>query len=115
MAEHAISKVASVEVERSLGKGSVEKQFTLSSGVWYATQRLHKEGLLDSKDLDFSPFYDGVSIKKVVPVILVKSELFHSLLLYIHFVELPHAGVEATLARMRQKFFPVGHARRAIT
>jgi hypothetical protein len=115
MAEHAISKVASAEVERSLGKGSVEKQFTLSSGVWYATQRLHKEGLLDSKDLDFSPFYDGVSIRKVVPVILVKSELFHSLLLYIHFVELPHAGVEATLARMRQKFFPVGHARRAIT
>jgi hypothetical protein len=33
MAEHAISKVASMEVERSLGKGSVEKQFTLSSSV----------------------------------------------------------------------------------
>jgi hypothetical protein len=90
-------------------------QFSHDNGVWYASQRLHKEGLLQSNDLDFSCFYDIGLIKKILPVILVKSDLVHSLLLYVHFIELPHAGVEATLARIRQRFFPVGHARRAVS
>ena len=49
-------------------------------------------------DLDFQAFYDGVSIKKVLPVMLVDTKLFRALALYIHFREFPHQGVEATLA-----------------
>jgi hypothetical protein len=93
----------------------MEKQFVQQDGIWYATQRLQKEGSPDVHDLDFQFFYDAVSIRKLLPVLMVKSDLFHALLLYIHFVELPHAGVEVTLARLKQRFYPVGHARRAIS
>ena len=65
-------------------------------------------------DLDFQAFYDGVSIKKVLPVMLVDTKLFRALALYIHFREFPHQGVEATLARLKQTFYPLGYARRLI-
>jgi Pao retrotransposon peptidase len=115
LADAIISRTASSEVSRSIGPRQMEKQFTREGDVWYASQRLEKEGAITTRDLDFTCFYDSISIKKVLPVILVKSDLFHSLLLHIHFVELPHAGVEVTLARVKQRFYPVGHARRAIT
>jgi hypothetical protein len=53
--------------------------------------------------------------KKVLLVILVKSALFHVFLLDVYFSILPHAGVEVTLAWIKQHFFHVGHARRAIS
>jgi hypothetical protein len=49
-------------------------------------------------DLDFNAFYNGLSIKKVLPVIPVSSKLFRAYVLHIHFREFPHQGVEATLA-----------------
>ena len=101
---------------RAAPKGkNLLRNCTKKDGIWYATQRLSKEGLLDTADLDFHPFYDEVSIKKVLPVILVQSPLFHAFTLFTHFVELPHAGVEATLARIKQTFFPIGNARRALS
>jgi hypothetical protein len=114
-ADAAVFRTASSEVAKALGPRVMEKQFTLNAGIWYASQRLQKEGGLEVQDLDFKCFYDSVSIKKVVPLVLVKSEIFHALMLHVHFVELPHAGVEVTLARIKQRMYPVGHARRAIT
>ena len=110
-----VTLTASTQAEKSFGKSRLQKQCSLQGGIWYATQRLGKEGLLDTADLDFEAFFDGVSIKKVLPVIPVESKLFQSLVLHIHFKEFPHQGVEATLARLRQTFYPLGDARRMIT
>jgi hypothetical protein len=115
LADMIIQRTASAQATHSVGPRTMSKQFTKEGHVWYASQRLQKEGALETHDLDFSCFYDCASIKKVLPVILVKSPLFHSLLLHVHFKELPHAGVEVTLARMKQRFYPIGHARRAIS
>jgi hypothetical protein len=79
-----------------------------------STHRLEKEGTLETSDLDFKPFFDEQHIRKLLPVMLVDSPLFHSLLNYVHFRELPHAGVEATHALIRRSFYPVGNARGAI-
>jgi hypothetical protein len=115
LALQTITLAASAEAERMLGKTKMSQLYTCQDGIWVSTQRLEKEGLLEKVDLDFTPFYDGVSIKKVIPVILVRSQLFHALLLHLHYRELPHAGVEATLARMKQSYYPVGgDARKAI-
>ena len=109
-----VTLVASAQAQAALGKPKLRKECTIRGGVWYASQRLGKEGLLDVADLDFQAFYDGVSIKKVLPVMLVDTKLFRALALYIHFREFPHQGVEATLARLKQTFYPLGYARRLI-
>jgi hypothetical protein len=110
-----VTLTASAQAEQALGKLKLQKQCSLHEGVWYSSQRLEKEGLLEMADLDFNAFYDGVSIKKVLPVIPVSSKLFRAYVLHIHFREFPHQGVEATLARIKQTFCPVGDARRLIT
>ena len=109
-----VTLVASAQAQEALGKTKLRRQCTLRGGVWYASQRLGKEGLLDVADLDFRAFYDAASIKKVLPVMLVDSKLFRALALHIHFREFPHQGVEATLARIKQTFYPLGYARRLI-
>jgi len=110
-----VTLVASAQAQNAMGREKIRKQCTLRDGVWYSSQRLEKEGLLDVADLDFQAFFDGVSIKKVLPVMLVESKLFRSFVLHIHFREFPHQGVEATLHRVKQTFFPIGDARRLIT
>jgi hypothetical protein len=109
-----VTLLASAQAQRAMGKQKLRRQCTQRGGVWYASQRLGKEGLLDMADLDFDAFYDGVSIKKVLPVMHVDTKLFRALVLHIHFKEFPHQGVEATLARLKQTFYPLGDARRLI-
>ena len=106
---------ASAQAEKALGKPKLQKTCSLKGGVWYSTQRLETEGILETSDLDFQAFFDDVSIKKVLPVVLLSSKLFRSYVLHIHFKEFPHQGVEATLARLRQTFYPLGDAPRLIT
>ena len=110
-----IARIASRQAELAVGPKHLLKTCVKRDRVWYATQRLGKEGLVETADLDFEPFYDSVTIKKVLPVMLVQSPLFRSLTLHTHFVDLPHAGVEATLARIKLTFFPIGDARRVIS
>jgi len=109
-----VSLTASAQAERAIGQLKLQKTCTLQGGIWYSSRRLQKEGLLETRDLDFNAFFDAVSIKKVLPVVPVSSELFRSFVLHIHFQELPHQGVEATLARVKQTFYPLGDARRFI-
>jgi hypothetical protein len=109
-----INRAASKQVESALGKCKMEKHYNRKGQVWYANTRLEKEGPVETQDLDVTPFFDGWSIKKVLPVVLVGSEIFQSLLMHIHFKELPHHGVETTYRRMRESFMPVGRARAAI-
>ena len=109
-----VTLVASAQAQNALGREKLRKLCTLRGGVWYSSQRLGKEGLLDVADLDFQPFFDGISIKKVLPVMHIETKLFRALVLHIHFREFPHQGVEATLARLKQTFYPIGDARRVI-
>jgi len=51
-------------------------------------------------DLDFSLFFDSVSIRKVTPVIYARSRLFYALAIHTHIQEMAHAGVEAVLNRI---------------
>ena len=73
---HYVTLVASAQAQAALGKPKLRKECTIRGGIWYASQRLGKEGLLDVADLDFQAFYDGVSIKKVLPVMLVDTKLW---------------------------------------
>ena len=111
---HTVMIAASAQAEYSMGNSKLSKKCSQKDGVWYSSQRLEKEGLLTTADLDFTAFYDGGIIKKVLPVMLVNSVFFQSLVLNTHFEALPHQGVEATLARIRQMFAPIGDARRII-
>ena len=80
-----VTLVASAQAQAALGKPKLRKECTMRGRVWYASQRLGKEDLLDVADLDFQAFYDGVSIKKVLPIMLVDTKLFRALALHIHF------------------------------
>jgi len=111
LALHTIELVASEEAEGALGATKIARTCVKENGVWVATRRLEKEGLLQVEDLDFSPFFDSVSIKKVAPVIYARSRLFYALAIYTHFREMAHAGVEAVLNRISQQFYPLGDAR----
>ena len=89
-------------------------RFHMMDNVWYSKSRLEKEGAIETQDLDCSPFFDNQHLKKLLPVVLVKSETFYSFMAFIHFEDLPHRGVETTLRRIRERFYPVGNARAAI-
>jgi hypothetical protein len=97
----SVIRAASVQAEALLGKTKLLKKCTLQDDIWYSSQRLEREGLLETADLDFSAFYDGGSIKKMLPVVLSSSSFFQALVLYTHFEEFPHQGVESTLARIK--------------
>jgi hypothetical protein len=59
----ASQQAASIETKRRL---DLEYQFV--NGIWYSTQRLEKEGEPELRDLDGVPFFDKVSIKKLLPI-----------------------------------------------
>ncbi len=113
-ATRSLVVVASLEVGARTSLSKLGQIATLHDGVWITSRRLGKEGPTEWVDLDFSPFFDSASIQRLLPVVDVTSPIFHSLLLDIHYRELPHAGVESTLARIMQTFYPIGYARRAI-
>ena len=77
--------------------------------------RLEREGLLDTADLDFNAFFDSEAIRKSTPAMSTSSPLFYALVVHVHYREMNHSGVEATLARIRQSFHPMGQPRRIIT
>jgi hypothetical protein len=118
---HAVTKLvqraASREAEANFGRDKLNRACTLKDGVWYSTTRLDKEGMPEIRDMDTEVFFDGQSIKKVLPVVLVESPIFAALLQHVHEVVTAHAGVEATLRRIRESFAPVGgrNVRAAIT
>ena len=102
------------QAELLLGPRYLEKSFHLKNGIWFSHARLSKEGVVDAVDLDFTPFFDAPHIKKVLPIVIVESELFHSLVFYMHHKVVPHAGVETTLHHIQHQFHPVGRARHFI-
>ena len=109
-----INQIASEEVTHSVKHQKLNQKFTLIDGVWHSRARLFKEGAIEAQDLDCLPFFDQQHLKKFIPVVAVHSDLFHAYLAYVHLVELQHMGVENTLRRIQERFYPVGNARAAI-
>ena len=109
-----IDQAASAQAERSLPRKELTQKFDKVEGVWLSRSRLEKEGMVESRDIDCSPFFDAPTIKRLLPVVLVQSEAFHAYLSHVHLVELPHKGVEVTYRRIRERFHPIGNARQVI-
>jgi hypothetical protein len=103
-----IERSASREAELNIGKPKLSKEHTLRGEVWYSHTRLQKEGLPEVKDIDCRVFFDATSIRNVLPVMMIESPLFRSLLKHTHDKEMAHPGVEPTLKRIRESFAPVG-------
>jgi hypothetical protein len=103
-----IEESASQEAELNLGKAKLGKDFVACKGTWYSTTRLDKEGLPEVRDIDTKVFFDRVSIRKTLPIVMVESPLFRSYLRYVHDREMVHPGVEPTLKRIRETFAPMG-------
>jgi hypothetical protein len=92
----------------NLGKSKLDRDFTLKDGIWYSQTRLQKEGTPDVRDFDASVFFDALSIRKILPIMMIESPLFKAFLRYIHDHEMMHPGVEPTLKRIRESFAPMG-------
>jgi len=110
-----IDQAASKEAEREITDRGMDRQFVSKDKVWYSYSRLEKEDAPDQTDLDCSPFIDSPNIKRLLPIVLTSSAIFHSFLAFIHLVDLPHRGVEVTFKRLRERFHPIGNARQLIT
>jgi len=109
-----IDRAASSELEEVVSSHKLSQKFVQINEVWYSKARLFKEGAIEVQDLDCLPFFDQQHLKKFTPVVPVHSELFQAYLAYIHLQEMPHMGVENTLRRIQERFYPVGRARAAI-
>ncbi len=103
-----IERSASHEAELNLGKAKLSKEYLLQNGTWYSQVRLDKEGRPDVRDMDAKVFFDALSIRKMLPIVLVESPLFKSFMRYVHDKEMLHPGVEPTLKRIRETFAPMG-------
>ena len=113
--DRTIDWAASRQTEVMVTKEKLATKYHLKDDIWLSKSRLEKEDPVDSEDLDCSPFFDALHIKKLLPVVYVSLDLFRSYLAHIHNRELPHMGVEATFRRIRERFFPIGNARKAIS
>ena len=112
--ELVIARATSDQVEKAFGEKYLSLKFFKEQNIWLSKFRLSKEGPFQTVDLDFSAFFDACNLKKLLPVVLVGSEVFHSLLFFIHMKAAPHKGVENTLKKFLEYFYPLGHARQAI-
>jgi len=109
-----INRMASLQIMEIVKTSRLEQKFLQIDNIWYSKARLFKEGAVEVQDLDCLPFFDQQQLKKFLPVVAVNSDLFHAYLAFVHLEELPHMGVENTLRRIQERFYPVGNARAAI-
>ena len=113
LAHRVIMTAASEQVMTAEGKRKLDQEFHRDGGIWYSTRRLDKEGEPELKDVDGLPFYDALSIKKVLPIVHTHSPIFLSFLSHVHDKLLDHPGVEQTLKGIREVMMPVGGSVRA--
>jgi len=59
------------QAEFAIGRKKLDQDYTMQHGLWFCSSRLAKEGPVDSTDVDGAPFFDAISFRKVVPIVLV--------------------------------------------
>jgi hypothetical protein len=75
-AYQAIMVAATPQATSIKTKCRLDLEYQFVDGLWYSTQRLEKEGEPELKDLDSVPFFDRVSIKKLLPIVHIQSPIF---------------------------------------
>jgi hypothetical protein len=105
------------ESSRLLGSLPKEKlkRFQIKDGILYNQSRLPQDAKVVSQDLDFDVFFDAQEIKSVLPVVSTDSQLFYSILMYVHHFVRAHSGNEATLREISKLISPLGNAKRVIS
>ena len=64
-----VLRAASRQAEITLGRKSLDRDYTFQDGLWFCSSRLAKEGPVDSVDVDGALFFDTISFRKVVPLV----------------------------------------------
>jgi hypothetical protein len=113
--DRIIDWLASKQTEEIIPPKKLAEKYHNIQGTWYSKSRLEKEGAIEIHDLDCSPFFDHQHIKKFLPIVSIKLDIFLAYLAFVHTVEFPHRGVESTLRRIKERFYPVGNVRAAIS
>jgi hypothetical protein len=108
LVNRAVMTTASRQMTAAEGRRKLETEYHLNDGIWYSTRRLEKEGEPELRDVDGLPFFDALSIKKVLPIVHTQSTIFQSYLRHVHDELLDHPGVEQTLKGVRELMMPVG-------
>jgi hypothetical protein len=103
-----VMTAASQQVSAAEGRQKLETEYHRDGEIWYSARRLEKEGEPELRDVDGLPFFDALSIKKVLPIVHIQSSIFQSYLSYVHDRLLDHPGVEQTLKGIRECMMPVG-------
>ena len=103
-----LEKSASREAETNLGKAKLQQSYTFKDDTWFSHTRLEKDGEVEVKDIDATLFFDHVSIRKTLPIVMINSPLFKALLRFVHDRQMVHPGVEQSLKRIRETFAPMG-------
>jgi len=103
-----VLKAASRQAEAAEGAKGLAKHYTFQDGLWYSSGRLGKEGCVDAVDLDSMPFFDSITLQKLVPIVLTRSTIFQSYMAYIHDRLMDHPGVEPTLREVKLTMMPIG-------
>jgi hypothetical protein len=103
--DRIIDWLASKQTEEIISTKKLAEKYHNIQGTWYSKSRLEKEGAIENHDLDCSPFFDHQYIKKFLPIVSIKLDIFLAYLAFVHTVEFPHRGVESTLrSRVHQIF-----------
>ena len=90
------------------------KKFTLKDGILYFFGRLSKDNPFRFADISKIPFMDTDSFSGPIPIMLVDSPILYSLIMYIHCIKLPHAGVEITVKEVSKEVMVHGGLRRLV-
>jgi len=108
LALRQILRAASRQAEIVTTRKNLDRDYTFENGLWFCSSRLAKEGPVDSVDVDGAPFFDAISFRKVVPIVLVQSPIFAAYVAYVHDRLLDHPGVEPTLREIKLTMMPMG-------
>jgi hypothetical protein len=78
LVHRAIMTAASQQAMTADGKRKLDTEYHKDGDIWYSARRLEKEGEPELRDVDGLPFFDALSIKKVLPIVHVQSTIFQS-------------------------------------
>ena len=85
------------------------------NGVLYYSGRLNASSQFKTSDLDFTLIPDSLEFQGLTPVVLPKSPLLFSYVMYIHRVVRPHHGNETILHEVMKRFHILSHPRLIIS
>jgi hypothetical protein len=84
LVHRVVMTVASQQVSGAEGRQKLETEYHRYGEIWYSARQLEKEGEPELRDVDGLPFFDALSIKKVLPIVHTQSSIFQSYLSYVH-------------------------------